>query len=112
MMVRVEWHPEKLIGAVRAASDEAAGEIARLVMTDARGRCPVVTGLLRSTIRVEKSQYEGGGWLVQVGSREAYYATWVELGAPSRGGKARPFMKPALHKNAKRFKAEVEKRLK
>jgi len=46
----------------------------------AYNNCPIDTGLLRSTIRVEKSEDGTGEQRLTYGSQEAHYAPYIEFG--------------------------------
>ena len=97
---------------VSHAAKEASSEGAELVLRDARhilmADTKYPTGKLASEIKIEKSIFEDGGYLVEAqgsGNYTRFYASFVELGAPNIKGKRRgsteavPFLRPALQKN-------------
>lgn len=77
----------------KTTADRVAGE--------ARIRCPVRTGALRDSIRVRK-QRGRDSYTVAAGSREVFYAKFVEWGTVNTA--AQPFLLPA----AESVKTEVE----
>jgi len=66
-------------------------------------------GLLRSTIRIAKSKFKGGGYITLVGNaNSAYYAYWVERGTvytfrQKYGRKGDQYMKRASDAEKARF---------
>jgi len=130
---RIEWNDESVIRAIEGAVKVATKEGAKKVAATARRLCPVEKtgkqdkwgnrpGSLKASIRVEKSKFKNGGYLVKVGGKGAwgdpFYAPFVELGtpgtsyqthAPKRSGprssiKARAFLRPGLARNKRKFK--------
>ena len=93
-MFKLVWDKaiiEKL--AVKLDSDiEAAAE---LVAEEARSLVPVETGALRDSIRVKKSKFKNGGYLITAGGPGAKHVNLVELGTYKMDKK--PFLRPALH---------------
>jgi len=67
-----------------------------------QGRKP---GSLKSSIRVKKSRFKDGGWIVTVGGRDTYYWFFVHYGThqmyPSW------FMSRALHKARSRLRGRL-----
>ena len=135
--MKVVWNGRKVSNEISGELRKAEKSIADKIADDARRLCPVGVregkrgkgqktwnirqpGTLKNSIRVEKGKY--GGYLVKVGGQgewgDAFYATFIELGAPNVpimvGTKAmpinnRPFMKAAAWKNKTKFKREIER---
>lgn len=80
-----------------------------------------IPGRLRSTVRKAKSKYEGGGFVVLVGSALAYYAKIVEYGTRMRRqkttgrytgrAKAVRYMRRAINAEKTRFWRMVREKL-
>lgn len=86
---------------------EAGGKIA---LDDAKRRCPVRTGRLRSSLQLEvgKSTPYKADVRVRPGKDE-YYGTFVELGTKNQA--AQPFMRPAVDENKERISEKVTSEL-
>lgn len=126
--MKIEWDEKKLLSRVSDIADAVAKNGAERIASDARNiltqNQSVDTGELKGTIRVEKSKYPEGGYIVKMGSKKAWYGPFVELGTPgtsykakSMKGKSRipikakPFMRPALEKNKKKIARDFQKAL-
>jgi len=73
-------------------------------------------GRLRSSIRMAKSKFRDGGYIVLVGGRLPYYAYWVEKGTiftwkQRYGRKGEQYMKRAVALEKSRFMRNMRKRL-
>jgi len=90
-----------LIAAVEVNSRAAVKKKAEDIARDAKGRAPVQTGFLRSSIHAV-SVAEGKSAEVQV---DAPYAPFVEYGTYKMA--ARPFLSPAVAAHVDDFKSEV-----
>lgn len=130
--VRIDWNEGNVIDAIDNATDRVMAEGAELVAETARRLVPVKSGRLKRSIRVARSKYKNGGYIILVGKqvdKKAYYAPFVELGTPGtvrrvggartvrtaagrrrRRGRARrtptaakPFLRPALQANRRRI---------
>ena len=136
-MARVEWYQERYTRKVRTALEDLSKETADKIADTMKRLVPVgdwerkpgagwkerKPGTLRDSIRVSRSKYRGGGYVVVAGGYNAYYAKWVELGAPARSheqwravGHAypvprQPFMRPALRKHSPGFVRNVQRAL-
>lgn len=94
---KIQWYGKEVlqeIAAMTAAEEKAA---AQRVLKRARRKVPIGTkiqaspyggkahqsrypGRLRSTLRLARSKFKDGGWLVFAGNDLAYYARFVEYG--------------------------------
>ena len=105
--MRMVWHDpmgrhgqSPLMIEARDGGDKICKRAAHIYMREAKSVAPVgqqtrtagVTaggkswgerspGKLRDSIRVSKSKYKDGGWLVIIGGRDTYYWTFLEWGA-------------------------------
>lgn len=86
--------------ALRRLTDTKDGDVSKAMLivgikvaNEAKIRCPVDTGRLRSSISVEQKR-EGRYWATYVGSN-VEYAYWVHEG--SRGRPGRPFLQDAYN---------------
>lgn len=138
-----ERNDNVVIAKVDKAVNFASKKGAELVNVEAKRRCPVgdyerasahigdwkqrKKGSLRKSIKIKKSKYKNGGYLVTAGGYNTYYAVWVELGAPARSSEQwkkaghsfpvprQPFLRPAANANKSRinsiFQNELNKAL-
>ena len=96
---------------VRKAIDTNLRETATFVRDDAKATSTFIdrTGNLRDSIRMRKSKFEGGGFIVYAsgsGTKKGYHASLVEFGhvliawgrITGRRVAPRPFMRQALDK--------------
>ena len=124
---KIEWHGEAVLREIRAISDEQTKEAAQRIENHLNRYVPVrlkeyppsrtsaskhqrrSRGMLRSTIRVSKSKFKGGGYITLVGdASSAYYAYWVERGTvytfrQKYGRKGDQYMKRAANAEKARF---------
>lgn len=75
---------------------------ARSVMGDAQRICPVKTGKARESIKMFKSKFKDGGWVIRGGGGDTYYFTFLELGSVRHYPKAP--LRTALQRNASKIK--------
>jgi HK97 gp10 family phage protein len=92
--------------------------VAAWVRDDAKELCPVDTGSLRKSIRVETTRSGGvetvgvaaGGYIINPKTgRRVDYASFVEYGT-SRN-RAQPYLRPAIARNARLLPKEIVKQL-
>ena len=131
--MKLEWNDEEVLRDIGKITAKVTKEGAKKVMRDARRYCPVEKtgkadkwgnrpGSLRASIRIQKSKFKGGGYLVVAGGKgswgDPFYAPFVELGtpgttyqtrAPKRSGarlavQAHPFIRKALARNKRRIR--------
>lgn len=76
------WDGKGLVEEATTESDRRLKKVATAVARQARANCPKKSGRLAGTIRATRSRYAEGGWLVMMGSRVAYYWSFIELGVP------------------------------
>ena len=123
---KIEWHGEAVLREIRAISDEQTKEAAQRIekrlnkyvparlkeyppsRTSASKHQRRSRGMLRSTIRVSKSKFKGGGYITLVGDANAYYAYWVEKGTvftfrQKFGRRGDQYMKRAANLERARF---------
>ena len=94
--VRVVFDPSGMIRLERAVSDRVTRPVTTAVADDMRRYVPVLTGALRSTIRVQyPSDTEGQVWVGNV-SLGVDYHLYQEYG--TRYMAAQPYARPALFK--------------
>jgi HK97 gp10 family phage protein len=94
-MVDIVYDPVTLAELLRGPNGSMAKHVTRVCIrteTEAKRRCPVLTGRLRSSIRF-MVQEESGGIVGYVGS-DVEYTVYVEMGTEHAG--AQPFLRPAL----------------
>jgi len=95
--MRLEWNDEEVLRDIGKITGKVTKEGAKKVVRDARRYCPKEKtgktdkwgnrpGSLRASIRIQKSKFKGGGYLVIAGGKgfwgDAFYAPFVELGTP------------------------------
>jgi HK97 gp10 family phage protein len=69
-----------------------------------KGRKP---GSLRKSVKVVKSKFKGGGWLVKVGGHDTYYWFFVEYGTSKMA--PQHFMRDALRDAKARIRARFRR---
>jgi len=118
MTFRVEINTKEFEQRLQEHLDEKCKIIADQIKVDAKTGAYMAerkfkdkTGALRKSIKVRKSKYDDGGYIVKAGGRGAMQAWIIEHGHQSISGTganrvdngvfvpAFPFMKPALDKN-------------
>jgi HK97 gp10 family phage protein len=93
---RLARNMKVLTAEIKARVEAAITDQAENVATTARENCPVRTGALKRSIRVEVG--DGGMFAaVKAGGMEAPHAHLIEFG--TRKMRARPYMVPALEQN-------------
>ena len=102
----VSWRGDEFLRAFADGKAKVEKETAERVASRARRRCPSDTGKLKASIDVKKSKFKDGGYSVLAGSKELYYASFVELGARNRKGVG--FMRGSAHAEKKRFATEMK----
>ncbi len=126
---KVEWIGDQVLATISDMTDEeekAAAERVkkralryvpvgtRIVATPFRGKAAQsrYPGRLKSTIRIEKSKFKDGGYLVWAGSDLAFYAPFVEFGTIfMKKRKGFRFMKRAVALEKSYFIRRLRKRL-
>lgn len=112
---KVVWESAKVLTKVRNLTDDEVEAAAKRVARRARALCPVgdwerssgevswqkrKPGTLRKTIKARPSKFKDGGWIVTVGSRDAFYARFVELGTPGTVRRTRSWEKYSVNTRA------------
>ena len=105
--IEIKWYDRELLRELSPLLEKMEAAAARRIAAAARRRCPVwdgeerqigpadkswkarKRGALRDSIRVSKSKYKGGGYLVFAGNYDVFYASFVELGTKSWWAKGR-----------------------
>jgi HK97 gp10 family phage protein len=79
---KIEWDDRQLTIDINKSMDSKLRASAELVASYARKNVGIVSGKLRKSIKVEKSKFKDGGYLVKVGGHEdrTYYWFFVEYG--------------------------------
>jgi len=114
MTVKVEIDAREFLQALEEHLDEKCKEICVQIKADAKQTVAFddVTGNLRKSIKVKKSKFEGGGYIVKAGGRGAMQSWLVEHG---HGGPhpapAHPYLKPALDKNINFAKRKLSEKM-
>lgn len=115
---RIEWNDRQLSIDIAKNMNTNLKQDAELVAKYAREEVPVgkikraaskfkswagrKPGKLRDSIKVYKSRYKDGGYIVMVGGYDTYYWFFVEYGTSKMH--PRPFMRNALKKTKYRIK--------
>ena len=102
----IQWYGPQILKEVQSLAKFSEKASAERIKIDAVSKCPGKSGDLRDSIRVEKSRYKDGGYIVIAGNDKVTYASFIELGTPYRGTwgiKKKPFMRPAKKAEEKRF---------
>jgi len=136
--MRLEWNDEEVLRDIGKITGKVEKKGAQRVVRDARRYCPKEKGFYlgggktdkwgnrpgsaRASIRIQKSKFKGGGYLVMAGGKgpwgDPFYVPFVELGTPGttyqtkepkRSGariavQAHPFMRKALARNKRRIR--------
>lgn len=104
--------------------DDKCKEIADQIKIDAKAGAYMAerkfkdkTGKLRKSIKVKKSRFEDGGYIVKAGGRGAMQAWLIEHGHAGMTPEAKrippfPFMKPALDKNIRFAEMKLREKMK
>lgn len=83
---RIEWNAESVIRAIEGAVEVASKKGAKKVAATARRLIDDKSGALSESVRVKKSKFKDGGYVVLVGGKgswgDAWWAPFVELGTP------------------------------
>ena len=113
--VRVEWEGPKVIAEIERICDEVLRETALDIQADAirilQQKTKKPTGKLAGDIKFSQSKYEDGGYIVAArGDSRRPYAAQVELGTDKT--EAKPFLRPALKANKRKFLRKFRNRLK
>lgn len=130
--MRIDWNDKELMNETRNAVRVATKRGAERVAKDAKREVAKDSGDLANSIKVEKSRFKDGGYLVTAqgpSNYDRFYATFVELGAYNslwglytrkKGNiksspvkiKGRPFLRKALRKNKRAIMNEFRDALK
>lgn len=124
---KLEWHGRELIAEIEDVCRAAVKSRARAVARDAKGLVAVDTGGLRDSIQVKSWEKPGvfGAYISAGEKGKEHIAGFVELGTPGevyvnkrKKGKprtpieAKPYLRPALEKNRRKFKMDFVNKLK
>ena len=111
----VTWDEKAALARVSAAIEEACKETAEKIGARAKASSAFVdkTGTLRSSIKVFKSKFENGGYIVHASAPHAHLVEYGHAGpAPAP---AHPFLRPAQKAEKSKFQrvvaAELEREL-
>lgn len=119
-----KWFIDETLNLVKEVADYNYEEAARRVYDKAQKRCPIgewergiihgktwtarKPGSLKNSIKLYKSKYEDGGWIVMAGSFDVFYASFVELGVPAHHIPKDPFLRGPLSQEKRRFRAKLK----
>lgn len=125
---------EEVLSALTSQVSQALEAMGSQAEKYAKGLCPVDTGRLRNSITHTISGAGGMSRVYTNNAGEKYgqtigsakgdtsqtvwigtnteYAAYVELGVPSKGRKAKPYLKPAVENHASEYKKIAESILK
>ncbi len=124
---KLDWHGKELIAEIEDICEDAVNAGAEKIAKDARRLVPVDTGGLKKSIRVKKFKKPGVfGAYIKAGEKgKEMVAGFVELGTPgevfrakSKKGqprapiKAKSYMRPALKKNKRKIRGDLQNKLK
>lgn len=84
----------------------AVNRSALAIQKGAKTRCPVDTGRLRASIKIQPAESTTGAFNLLVGT-DVEYAEYVEFG--TRRASAQPFLFPASEEERPRFIEEIKK---
>ena len=125
----IKWYGKEILSEIAAMTEAEEKAAAERVLKRARKKVPVGRrvisstwigkewqsrrpGRLRESLRIERSKFPNGGWLVFAGSQLAYYARWVEYGTVfMRKRKGYRFLKGALTLEKAYFTRQLRKKL-
>ena len=123
----VEWYGPLILKQVETIAEWSEKQSAERIAEDAIRNCPVgeweragsvwsvfktnKPGSLRDSIKVRKSKYKDGGYVVSAGNKEVFYASFVEMGVPAHGILKRPFMRRAKKNEERRFLKQLKAKL-
>jgi len=99
----VIWYGIKILKEWDEGTEKSEERAANRIAQEAKETVAIGTGELKGTIRAFKSNYPDGGWIVSAGNEGSPHASFVEMGVPSRDILKRPFLRPALISEKKRF---------
>ena len=104
-IVRTLKSMEDAASSVLLNSARAGGKIA---LEDAKQHCPVDTGALRNSLKVENGKATNVKATVEVNyDKSIKYGTYVELGV--RGRKPNPFLRNAVDNNQEKINEAIKK---
>jgi len=107
--MKYDWQLKPFMDKVERETQQACKRGAQIVAKSARSRCPVKTGALVNSIRVKKSKFEGGGYIVLTGGKDTFYWRWIHYGAnKKRKIPRRPYMTQALESNRENILKEFK----
>lgn len=96
----------KIAAALPGATAKEVERSARAIEADAKVRCPVDTGNLRSSIQAEPMRNDGLQWRIGTGVE---YAEFVEYGVRSKPGyPVQPYMTPSGEAEKPRFESAMK----
>lgn len=95
---RFEWRGAQVQSALDQAMQDAMDATAEAAKEAARERCPVDTGLLKSSIYAQVDARGGTARRTLTVGADAPYAVYVELGTDR--APAQPFLRPAIDAEA------------
>ena len=126
---KIEWYGKEVLREIAAMTSAEEKAAAARVLKRARKKVPVGTkiqaspfrgkahksrypGRLRSTLRLARSKFKDGGWLVFAGSDLAYYARFVEYGTVfMTRRKGYKYLRGALSQEKSYFTRQLRKKL-
>ena len=126
---KMEWHAKEVLREIAAITEAEERAAAERVYKRARRYVPVGNkivakkpgrkiyhsrhpGRLRRSIKLKRSQFPDGGWLVFAGNELAYYARWVEYGTVFMSmRKGYKYMRKSLALEKSRFTRQLRKKL-
>ena len=126
---KIQWYGNEVLAEIAAMTADEEKAAAERVLKRARKKVPVgkkivatpfggkayqsrYPGRLRASLRIERSKFKDGGWLVYAGSELAYYARFVEYGTIfMRMRKGYKYMRGALALEKAYFTRRLRKKL-
>jgi hypothetical protein len=112
--LKIDWHDEELLGKLEDIIDQVTSQAAELAFVTADALVPVDTGELRESIKLARSKFKGGGYIVFASSPtkdKAIKMMSVEFGHVAKNGEfvpAQPFMRPAIKKVRRVLKKNMQ----
>lgn len=108
---------KEIVRTLKAMEDAASGVLlnsaragGKIALEDAKQHCPVDTGALKNSLKIENGKATQTKATVEVNyDKSIKYGTYVELGV--RGRKPNPFLRNAVDKNQEKINEAIKKEI-
>jgi HK97 gp10 family phage protein len=107
--ISIAWNDKKVVALIEAAIDRGAKEVAENILRSAQASTSFKdkTGRLRSSIKMAKSKFKNGGYIVYADAPHAHLIEFGHKGGFGGGVGPKPFMRNALKKNIAQGKQTI-----